>query len=41
MEDDLKKIMQPKQFKEKNDIFKNGRPPQVFLKGRRPQFFFK
>jgi hypothetical protein len=38
MEDNLKKIMQPKTIKSKNNnIFENGRQPQLVSKGRQPQ----
>jgi hypothetical protein len=36
-----KKIMQPKTNKSKNNIFKNGKPPQFFCKRKTTSFFLK
>ena len=42
IEDDLKKIMQPKTIKNKNNnVFENGRRPDFFLNRRRTDFFVK
>jgi hypothetical protein len=40
MKDDLKKILQPKTIKNKNNnICKNGREPEICFKRKRPTFF--